>query len=406
MSFSAADHQYMARALQLARRGLYTTDPNPRVGCVLVRDGAVVGEGFHVRAGTPHAERHALAQAGERARGATAYVTLEPCSHTGRTGPCADALIDAGVTRVVAAMEDPNPLVAGQGLQRLADAGIATAVGLLEAEARALNPGFVSRMTRQRPYIRIKIAASVDGRTAMANGESQWITGPAAREDVQRLRARSSAVITGVGTVLADRPSYTVRPRQWRLAEYRQHAADDDWVRQPLRVILDRTLRTPPDVPVVSALGHCLLVAGEQHPGRQNALESAGAEVMLLPASGSGIDLQQLLIELNRRECNEVLVECGATLAGAFVREGLFDEILVYMAPTLLGSSARPLLGLPQLASMSEKVALTWQDVRQVGDDLRLTLVSACATTLLFPPEFKRFPCLPALSNLWARWPR
>ncbi|BAP15079.1 MAG: riboflavin biosynthesis protein RibD [Alcanivorax borkumensis] len=377
MSFSAADHQYMARALQLARRGLYTTDPNPRVGCVLVRDGAVVGEGFHARAGTPHAERHALAQAGERARGATAYVTLEPCSHTGRTGPCADALIDAGVTRVVAAMEDPNPLVAGQGLQRLADAGIATAVGLLEAEARALNPGFVSRMTRQRPYIRIKIAASVDGRTAMANGESQWITGPAAREDVQRLRARSSAVITGVGTVLADRPSYTVRPRQWRLAEYRQHAADDDWVRQPLRVILDRTLRTPPDVPVVSALGHCLLVAGEQHPGRQNALESAGAEVMLLPASGSGIDLQQLLIELNRRECNEVLVECGATLAGAFVREGLFDEILVYMAPTLLGSSARPLLGLPQLASMSEKVALKWQDVRQVGDDLRLTLVSA-----------------------------
>lgn len=377
MSFSAADHQYMARALQLARRGLYTTDPNPRVGCVLVRDGAVVGEGVHVRAGTPHAERHALAQAGERARDATAYVTLEPCSHTGRTGPCADALIDAGVTRVVAAMQDPNPLVAGQGLQRLADAGIATAAGLLEAEARDLNPGFVSRMTRQRPYIRIKIAASVDGRTAMANGESQWITGPAAREDVQRLRARSSAVITGVGTVLADRPSYTVRTGQWRLAEYRQHAGGDDWVRQPLRVILDRTLRTPPDVPVVSALGHCLLVAGEEHPGRQNALESAGAEVMHLPASGSGIDLQQLLIELNRRECNEVLVECGATLAGAFVREGLFDEILVYMAPALLGSSARPLLGLPQLASMSEKVALKWQDVRHVGDDLRLTLVPA-----------------------------
>jgi len=377
MSFSAADHQYMARALQLARRGLYTTDPNPRVGCVLVRDGAVVGEGVHVRAGTPHAERHALAQAGERARDATAYVTLEPCSHTGRTGPCADALIDAGVTRVVTAMQDPNPLVAGQGLQRLADAGIATAAGLLEAEARDLNPGFVSRMTRQRPYIRIKIAASVDGRTAMANGESQWITGPAAREDVQRLRARSSAVITGVGTVLADRPSYTVRTGQWRLAEYRQHAGGDDWVRQPLRVILDRTLRTPPDVPVVSALGHCLLVAGEEHPGRQNALESAGAEVMHLPASGSGIDLQQLLIELNRRECNEVLVECGATLAGAFVREGLFDEILVYMAPALLGSSARPLLGLPQLASMSEKVALKWQDVRHVGDDLRLTLVPA-----------------------------
>ena len=374
--FTRLDHQYMARALQLAEQGLYTTDPNPRVGCVLVRDGEIVGEGFHARAGEPHAERHALAAAGDRARGATAYVTLEPCSHTGRTGPCADALVAAGVARVIAAMEDPNPLVAGNGMQTLAAAGIETASGLLEADARALNPGFVSRMSRQRPYIRIKIAASVDGRTAMASGESQWITGPAAREDVQRLRARSSAVITGVGTVLADRPSYTVRPDQWKRADYHRQT-DSQWVRQPLRVILDRTLQTPPDVPVVSAPGHCLLVAGEQHPGRQNALESAGAEVMLLPASGSGIDLQQLLIELNRRECNEVLVECGATLAGAFVREGLFDELIVYMAPALLGSSARPLLGLPQLASMSEKVSLQWQDVRQVGNDLRLTLVPA-----------------------------
>ena len=375
--FTRLDYQYMARALQLAEQGLYTTDPNPRVGCVLVRDGEIVGEGFHARAGQPHAERHALAAAGDRARGATAYVTLEPCSHTGRTGPCADALVAAGVARVVAAMEDPNPQVAGNGMQTLAAAGIETASGLLEADARALNPGFISRMTRQRPYLRIKIAASVDGRTAMASGESQWITGPAAREDVQRLRARSSAVITGVGTVLADRPSYTVRPQQWVLTDYQQHSGGSDRVRQPLRVILDRTLQTPPDVPVVSAPGHCLLVAGEQHPGRQNALESAGAEVMLLPASGSGIDLQQLLIELNRRECNEVLVECGATLAGAFVREGLFDELIVFMAPALLGSSARPLLGLPQLASMSEKVALKWQDVRQIGDDLRLTLVPA-----------------------------
>ena len=375
--FTRLDYQYMARALQLAEQGLYTTDPNPRVGCVLVRDGEIVGEGFHARAGEPHAERHALVAAGDRARGATAYVTLEPCSHTGRTGPCADALVAAGVARVVAAMEDPNPQVAGNGMQTLAAAGIETASGLLEADARALNPGFISRMTRQRPYLRIKIAASVDGRTAMASGESQWITGPAAREDVQRLRARSSAVITGVGTVLADRPSYTVRPEQWVLTDYQQHSGGSDRVRQPLRVILDRTLQTPPDVPVVSAPGHCLLVAGEQHPGRQNALESAGAEVMLLPASGSGIDLQQLLIELNRRECNEVLVECGATLAGAFVREGLFDELIVFMAPALLGSSARPLLGLPQLASMSEKVALKWQDVRQIGDDLRLTLVPA-----------------------------
>ncbi|MZR63483.1 bifunctional diaminohydroxyphosphoribosylaminopyrimidine deaminase/5-amino-6-(5-phosphoribosylamino)uracil reductase RibD [Alcanivorax sp. DP30] len=375
--FSDFDRQTMARALQLARRALYTTDPNPRVGCVLVRDGRIVGEGFHVRAGEPHAERNALAAAGGNARGATAYVTLEPCSHTGRTGPCADALLDAGVARVVAAMEDPNPQVAGQGLKRLAEAGIETASGLLEDEARALNPGFISRMTRQRPFIRIKIAASVDGRTAMASGESQWITGPAAREDVQRMRARSSAVITGVGTVMADRPSYTVRPDQWLLSEYQAEAGGSDWVRQPLRVILDRTLRTPPSVPVVSAPGHCLLVAGERHDGRQNALESAGAEVIHLPASGSGIDLLQLLKELNRRECNEVLVECGATLAGAFVREGLFDELVVYMAPALLGSSARPLLGLPQLASMSEKVSLKWQDVRMVGGDLRLTLTPA-----------------------------
>ncbi|MDX1803662.1 MAG: bifunctional diaminohydroxyphosphoribosylaminopyrimidine deaminase/5-amino-6-(5-phosphoribosylamino)uracil reductase RibD [Alcanivorax sp.] len=368
--FSVSDRQYMARALQFARIALYTTDPNPRVGCVLVRDGQIVGEGYHVRAGQPHAERNALAAAGDLAHGTTAYVTLEPCSHTGRTGPCADALIAAGVSRVVAAMTDPNPQVAGQGLQRIAEAGIEVASGLLDAEARALNPGFISRMTRQRPYIRIKIAASVDGRTAMASGESQWITGPAAREDVQHLRARSSAVITGVGTVLADRPSYTVRPEQWTRRAY-----PGDWVRQPLRVILDRTLRTPPDVPVVSAPGHCLVVAGEHHAGRQNALESAGAEVMQLPASGSGIDLKQLLVELNRRECNEVLVECGATLAGAFVREGLFDELLVYMAPVLLGSSARPLLGLPQLTSMTHKVSLKWQDVRQVGEDLRLTLV-------------------------------
>ncbi|MBL4570527.1 MAG: bifunctional diaminohydroxyphosphoribosylaminopyrimidine deaminase/5-amino-6-(5-phosphoribosylamino)uracil reductase RibD [Alcanivorax sp.] len=403
--FTRLDHQYMARALQLAEQGLYTTDPNPRVGCVLVRDGEIVGEGFHARAGEPHAERHALAAAGDRARGATAYVTLEPCFHTGRTGPCADALVAAGVARVIAAMEDPNPQVAGNGMQTLAAAGVETAAGLLEAQARALNPGFISRMTRQRPYLRIKIAASVDGRTAMASGESQWITGPAAREDVQRLRARSSAVITGVGTVLVDRPSYTVRPEQWMQGDYlRRHpglapgtldgssafakgretrrevpgqARDDDWVRQPLRVILDRTLQTPVDVPVVTAEGPCLIIAGERYADRQNALESAGAEVVHLPASGSGIDLQQLLNELNRRECNEVLVECGATLAGAFVREGLFDELIVYMAPALLGSSARPLLWLPQLASMSEKVSLKWQDVRQVGDDLRLTLVPA-----------------------------
>lgn len=386
--FTSLDHQYMARALRLAERALYTTDPNPRVGCVLVSDGHIVGEGFHARAGQPHAERHALAAAGEKARGATAYVTLEPCSHTGRTGPCADALVDAGVARVVVAMEDPNPQVAGSGLRRLRDAGIRVDTGLQEADARALNPGFVLRMSQGRPLIRIKAAASLDGRTAMASGESQWITGPEAREDVQRLRARSSAIVTGIGTVLADRPSYTVRPEQWRHGEYA-----DGPVRAPLRVILDPALRTPVDSPVVTADGPCL-IAHADDPGaapeeRRRALEHAGAELLALPraraasdpaepgaatrAERRGLDLHALIAELTRRECNEVLVECGATLAGAFVREALFDELIVYLAPTLLGADARGLLDLP-FERMDQQIRLQWSDLRRVGDDLRLTL--------------------------------
>lgn len=386
--FNDFDHQCMARALELARRALYTTDPNPRVGCVLAHDGLIIAEGFHARAGEPHAERNALATAGEHARGATAYVTLEPCSHTGRTGPCADALIDAGVARVVAAMQDPNPQVAGSGLQRLRDAGIQVDTGLQEADARALNPGFVLRMSQGRPLIRIKAAASLDGRTAMASGESQWITGPEAREDVQRLRARSSAIVTGIGTVLADRPSYTVRPEQWRHGEYA-----DGPVRAPLRVILDPALRTPVDSPVVTADGPCLIAHADQ-PGaapddRRRALEHAGAELLALPraratsdpaepgpalrAEQRGLDLHAVIAELTRRECNEVLVECGATLSGAFVREALFDELIVYLAPTLLGADARGLLDLP-FERMDQQVRLQWRDLRRVGDDLRLTL--------------------------------
>ena len=386
--FSDFDHECMARALELARRALYTTDPNPRVGCVLAHDSLIIAEGFHARAGDPHAERNALATAGEHARGATAYVTLEPCSHTGRTGPCADALIEAGVARVVAAMEDPNPQVAGSGLQRLRDAGIQVDTGLQEADARALNPGFVLRMSQGRPLIRIKAAASLDGRTAMASGESQWITGPEAREDVQRLRARSSAIVTGIGTVLADRPSYTVRPEQWRHGEYA-----DGPVRAPLRVILDPALRTPVDSPVVTADGPCL-IAHADDPGaapeeRRRALEHAGAELLALPraraasdpaepgaaapAERRGLDLHALVAELTRRECNEVLVECGATLAGAFVREALFDELIVYLAPTLLGADARGLLDLP-FERMDQQIRLQWSDLRRVGDDLRLTL--------------------------------
>ena len=375
--FSDFDHQCMARALELARRALYTTDPNPRVGCVLAHDGLIIAEGFHARAGEPHAERHALATAGEHARGATAYVTLEPCSHTGRTGPCADALIDAGVTRVVAAMEDPNPQVAGTGLQRLRDAGVQVDTGLQEADARALNPGFILRMAEGRPLIRIKAAASLDGRTAMASGESQWITGPEAREDVQRLRARSSAIVTGIGTVLADRPSYTVRPQQWRQGEYA-----DGPVRTPLRVILDPALRTPVDSPVVTADGPCLVAHIDDLDAapedRRRALEHAGAELLALPRAAAraerrGLDLHALIAELTRRECNEVLVECGATLAGAFVREALFDELIVYLAPTLLGADARGLLDLP-FERMDQQVRLQWADLRRIGADLRLTL--------------------------------
>jgi diaminohydroxyphosphoribosylaminopyrimidine deaminase / 5-amino-6-(5-phosphoribosylamino)uracil reductase len=386
--FSDFDHECMARALELARRALYTTDPNPRVGCVLAHDGLIIAEGFHARAGDPHAERNALATAGEHARGATAYVTLEPCSHTGRTGPCADALIEAGVARVVAAMEDPNPQVAGSGLQRLRDAGIQVDTGLQEADARALNPGFVLRMSQGRPLIRIKAAASLDGRTAMASGESQWITGPEAREDVQRLRARSSAIVTGIGTVLADRPSYTVRPEQWRHGEYA-----DGPVRAPLRVILDPALRTPVDSPVVTADGACLIAHADDPDAapeeRRRALEHAGAELLALPraraasdpaepgaaarAERRGLDLHALIAELTRRECNEVLVECGATLAGAFVREALFDELIVYLAPTLLGADARGLLDLP-FDRMDQQIRLQWSDLRRVGDDLRLTL--------------------------------
>ncbi|SMO34782.1 diaminohydroxyphosphoribosylaminopyrimidine deaminase [Alcanivorax sp. DSM 26295] len=386
--FSDFDHECMARALELARRALYTTDPNPRVGCVLAHDSLIIAEGFHARAGDPHAERNALAPAGEHARGATAYVTLEPCSHTGRTGPCADALIEAGVARVVAAMEDPNPQVAGTGLQRLRDAGIQVDTGLQEADARALNPGFVLRMSQGRPLIRIKAAASLDGRTAMASGESQWITGPEAREDVQRLRARSSAIVTGIGTVLADRPSYTVRPEQWRHGEYA-----DGPVRAPLRVILDPALRTPVDSPVVTADGACLIAHADDPDAapddRRRALEHAGAELLALPraraasdpaepgaatrAERRGLDLHALTAELTRRECNEVLVECGATLAGAFVREALFDELIVYLAPTLLGADARGLLDLP-FDRMDQQIRLQWSDLRRVGDDLRLTL--------------------------------
>ncbi|MFG6138293.1 bifunctional diaminohydroxyphosphoribosylaminopyrimidine deaminase/5-amino-6-(5-phosphoribosylamino)uracil reductase RibD [Halomonas sp. B23F22_10] len=362
---------WMARALVLARRGLYTTDPNPRVGCVLVSDGRRAGEGWHQRAGEPHAEVHALRDAGEAARGATAYVTLEPCSHHGRTGPCAEALVQAGVAKVVVAMRDPNPLVAGNGIARLRAAGIEVEVGLLEAQARALNPGFVSRMSRGRPFVRLKMAMSLDGRTAMRSGESQWITGPRARCQVQRLRARSSAVITGVESVIFDNSRLTLRADQLELPDAEAIAA-----RQPLRVVVDSRLRLPEAAACLREPGRTLVATVEDHDAeRRGRLEAAGAEVLVLPAGEDGrVDLAALLGHLAEREAvNEALLETGATLAGAMLDAGLVDEMQLFVAPTLLGGEARPLFALPGLETMAEQKPLEILDIRAVGRDWRIT---------------------------------
>lgn len=366
------DHRFMARALRLAERGLYTTDPNPRVGCVLVREGRIVGEGWHRKAGEPHAERLALAAAGERARGSTAYVTLEPCSHHGRTPPCAEGLIAAGVVRVVVAMRDPNPLVAGQGIAMLREAGIHTAVGLLASDAETLNAGFFKRMHDRRPLVRCKLAMSLDGRTAMASGESQWITGEAARRDVQLLRARSSAIVTGINTVLDDDPSMNVR-----LAAEELHGVETDgYLRQPLRVVLDTRLRMLPRARMLSLPGETLIVCGEGASREtERELLDAGAQVARLPQLGGRIDLHRVLALLAERAVNEVLVESGPTLAGAMLLAGLVDELIVYQAPCLLGHEARALVSLPGLERISERLEWRFDDCRRVGDDLRLTLV-------------------------------
>ncbi|WP_177412189.1 bifunctional diaminohydroxyphosphoribosylaminopyrimidine deaminase/5-amino-6-(5-phosphoribosylamino)uracil reductase RibD [Pseudomonas cavernae] len=363
----------MSRALELARQGLYSTHPNPRVGCVIVRDGQIVGEGWHVRAGEPHAEVHALRQAGERARGATAYVTLEPCSHHGLTPPCAEALVQAGVARVVAAMQDPNPQVAGRGLLRLAAAGIAVHSGVLEGEARALNPGFIKRMEQGLPFVRVKLAMSLDGRTAMASGESQWITGPAARAAVQRLRARSSVVLSGADTVLADAARLTVRAEELGLNAEQTALAMS---RAPLRVLVDGRLRVPLEAPFYQA--GAALVAACTAAGRER-FRAAGHELLALPGSSGQVDLHRLLVELAARGANEVLVEAGPRLAGAFAALGLVDEYQLFVAAKFLGSSARPLLELP-LTRMAEAPALKIVEMRAVGDDWRIIAVPTAAS--------------------------
>ena len=357
MSFSAVDHGMMARALQLAERGLWTTSPNPRVGCVLVLAGQVVGEGWHEKAGEPHAEVHALRAAGDKARGATAYVTLEPCSHTGRTPPCAEALIAAGVSRVVAAMTDPNPLVAGQGLAMLQAAGIEAASGLLENEACELNIGFVSRMTRGRPWLRLKAAASLDGKTALNNGVSQWITGPEARRDGQRWRARACAILTGIGTVRDDDPQLNVR--------------DVETPRQPLRVVVDSRLETPLTARILQG-GPVLIAGAVENPEKSALLRSTGAEVLILPNAAGKVELKDLLEALGRRGINEVHAEAGFKLNGSLMREGLVDELLLYLAPCLIGHAARGLFNLPELATLDGKRLLQIRDLRQIGEDIRL----------------------------------
>jgi diaminohydroxyphosphoribosylaminopyrimidine deaminase/5-amino-6-(5-phosphoribosylamino)uracil reductase len=358
-AFSATDHGHMAHALRLAERGLFTTQPNPRVGCVIAHDAQVVGTGWHRRAGEPHAEVFALREAGDYARGATAYVTLEPCAHHGRTPPCANALIDAGIGRVVVAVQDPFPQVAGRGIDLLRAAGIAVDVGLMQDAARELNIGFFSRIERGRPWVRVKLAMSLDGRTALANGESKWITGEAARADVQRWRARSSAILTGSGTVLADDPRLTVR-----LPEGEASAT-------PLRVLLDRRLRIPADSKVLDGNAPTLLLhaASVVPDERHQRIECAP-----VAEQGGALDLHVALAMLADRGCNEVHVEAGPTLCGALFAAGLADELLLYVAPLLLGDSAQPLLHLPALTDMAARWRLRTIDRRMLGDDIRLRL--------------------------------
>jgi diaminohydroxyphosphoribosylaminopyrimidine deaminase/5-amino-6-(5-phosphoribosylamino)uracil reductase len=408
--FTATDHAHMARALRLAERGMYTAHPNPRVGCVIAHSESVVGEGWHQRAGEPHAEAFALREAGERARGATAYVTLEPCAHFGRTPPCADTLIATGVARVVAASGDPNPRVAGEGLRRLRDAGIVVETGLMHDAARDLNRGFFSRIERKRPWVRVKLAMSIDGRTALANGVSKWITGDAARADVQRWRARSSAISTGIGTVLADNPRLTVRnverhfsadngadrfkPLSLRERGWGEGPGEPD--RQtdprpspgspghappvvegesnvpPLRIVLDRELRTPRESNVLDDSAPTLILHGEGVKPDDDRF--AHAELMVVALRDGRLDLSAVLTLLAERGVNELQVEAGPTLSGALFAHGLVDELLLYVAPVLLGDRARPLLALPGLEAITDARRLRVVDRRSVGDDQRLLL--------------------------------
>lgn len=355
--FTPDDHLFMMQALRLAKQGLNTSMPNPRVGCLIVKDGKVIGEGAHLRAGTPHAEVHAIQQASVSTNGATAYVTLEPCSHHGRTPPCAEALINAGVTKVVIAMQDPNPLVSGQGVALLKAAGIEVLIGLMQQQAQALNPGFIKRMTQRMPYIRSKIATSLDGKTALSNGVSQWITSAASRTDVQHWRARSCAIMTGIGTVLQDNPSLTVR--------------DLEIGRQPLCVIVDSQLRIPIEAKVLNNK-HVLIAFATDVENKASQLTALGVELLCIPNEMGKVCLTSLLSHLASIEINELLVEAGEGLNGALMQLKQIDELVIYYAPKLMGNEGKSLFALPKLQTMAEAIDLNIVDVRQVGPDIRV----------------------------------
>ena len=365
MTQRSIDHTFMARAIQLATKGLYATQPNPRVGCVIVLGDEIVGEGFHQQAGGPHAEVHALKQAGSKAKNATAYVSLEPCSHQGKTPPCANALIDAGISRVVCAMQDPNPLVAGQGIKKLQDAGISVDCGILRAEAEALNPGFIKRMKTGMPFVRVKLAMSLDGRTAMSSGESKWITGEAARTDVQRLRARSSVILTGRGTVLADDPSMNVRLCADELGSTIEP-------HQPLRAIIDGQLKISNESNIFKQHGECVVFTAVDE---SQAKCFTASQVVSLPAATGKVDLVKTLRYLAEQQINEVHVEAGSELCGALLGLHLVDEIVIYMAPHIMGDSAKGLFHLPKLEAMSQRINLEIKEIRQIGKDWRLTVL-------------------------------
>jgi len=364
------DLNYMLEAIQLAKRGWYTTHPNPRVGCVLVKNQKIIGRGWHQQAGSAHAEINALSDAKSDVKGATAYVTLEPCSHFGKTPPCCDALINTGIKRVVIAMQDPNPLVAGQGMERLKHAGIEVISGVLEKEAKTLNRGFIKRMIEKKPFVRCKMAASLDGQTALSSGESKWVTSTEARQDVQRLRAESSAILTGIGTVLADDPSMTVRDSSFNI------------IHQPARIIVDSQLRISASANILHQPGQVHLFVSEKAVSKNAKLldkykqiQQTGALVHTIDEGDHGLNLQQILNKLAQLEFNEILLETGKTLAGSMLSAALVDELMIYLAPKLMGSEGRGMFDLSAINTMQDVMDLKIEDVRSIGKDIRITAV-------------------------------